>query len=1160
MRAEFSRMWFDRPDGRRKHYAAVLHQQGRVWLDADWNEEVLTRMRLAELATRDAVGPCGTPDPPGTGFQIAAGADGDLKIAAGRYYADGILAELDKDTTLTGQHDLPDVGKLFLDELKKALADGESRSGLVYLEVWRRHVTHLEDPTIREVALGGPDTTTRLKTVAQVRVVPLPNALECPAAHEYLPEDGGGTLTVAQKPTAAPPGDDCRLPDESNYTGLENRLYRVEIHDPGEVPGASALAGKVLLAGDLNFISTAIVLARALTAEEAGVVNRAGAVTLGDDDQHVVVRVGRVADDGLTIPLKSVLTGNFTVAKHAYVSAPAARFKWSRDNAGFAVRVTSMSADRKTLTLESLGRDQATVLRAGDLVEVCDDASDLGPHRGHLTILADDPNPDDLTVPLDVALPPEFELERVTDSTLTSKRHLTLRRWDGSGVVGAKYETDGTTPDLDLGDGVHVQFGGHDLRAGDYWQFAARSTDGTLEALDEAPPAGVVRARCPLAVVTWTGTDAAFKVEVNKDCRTKFAPLTELVAPSANLRYVGGDGQESEPVGTLAQKLTVAVFQGRSPLEKARVRFRITAGTKGELTPPGDAPGADVEVMTDEHGIATCSWKLATQPDGRQPRPPRVQGVEATLVDPANAEPPVRFNATLGYARLGYVGGDGQESEPDGTLAQELAVVVRNGRDPLPNVTVTFTITAGTGGTLTADGTTGPSVPAKTKADGIATCVWKLDPAFAGTPAQPRRVQSVEAKLTHPPNDEPPVRFNATLGRLQFSYVGGGGQTAGRDGAPPQPLRVAVFNGYTPVEKARVGFTILNDAEGKLSGANSEPPPAAPPTTLVIPTDKNGIAACNWTLDPPRGAQTVEARLLDGANALLQPILFHAARDAGIAVKGVRVGPLPLPHGGAARPSQLKDGVFFDLDADHPKLVGFGSDTCVVSAEFPCAQLGDVFKPVQPTFLPLVLAGEVAFKEDHVIRWMPTEATVAMLKAWEDKVVESPLRVRLTLLGNFIGTASDHGPLHLDGDTFVRPDEPPTLALPSGNGQPGGDFRTWFELARPTLQPAFPVDAGGKIDLGTATPPTGTAEKTVTFKNVGPKEVLKFTVTPVSGVPDDCFSVQPASLTLDTGEDGKVVVTFLAKAAGDFNSTLRVTGSLLNSFTVPLHGVGGAGG
>lgn len=38
---------------------------------------------------------------------------------------------------------------------------------LAYLDVWHRLITVLEDASVREVALGGPDTTTRTKTIDQ---------------------------------------------------------------------------------------------------------------------------------------------------------------------------------------------------------------------------------------------------------------------------------------------------------------------------------------------------------------------------------------------------------------------------------------------------------------------------------------------------------------------------------------------------------------------------------------------------------------------------------------------------------------------------------------------------------------------------------------------------------------------------------------------------------------------------------------------------------------------------------------------------------------------------------------------------------------------------------------------------------------------------------
>ena len=80
----------------------------------------------------------------------------DFAILEGHYYVDGLLCENDQVCTYTTQPDYPLPPSQLLDK---------AGDHLVYLDVWQRVIRYVEDPDIREVALGGPDTTVRTKLV-----------------------------------------------------------------------------------------------------------------------------------------------------------------------------------------------------------------------------------------------------------------------------------------------------------------------------------------------------------------------------------------------------------------------------------------------------------------------------------------------------------------------------------------------------------------------------------------------------------------------------------------------------------------------------------------------------------------------------------------------------------------------------------------------------------------------------------------------------------------------------------------------------------------------------------------------------------------------------------------------------------------------------------
>jgi hypothetical protein len=110
----------------------------------------------------------------------------------------------------------------------------------VYLDVWERAITYAEDDSIREVALGGPDTAARTKLVWQVKFTGA--GTDVPPCGTPPPPGSRGWLQARAKQTAVNTNP-CIINPNASYTGPENQLYRVEINRPGvagTVSGSSA--------------------------------------------------------------------------------------------------------------------------------------------------------------------------------------------------------------------------------------------------------------------------------------------------------------------------------------------------------------------------------------------------------------------------------------------------------------------------------------------------------------------------------------------------------------------------------------------------------------------------------------------------------------------------------------------------------------------------------------------------------------------------------------------------------------------------------------------------------------------------------------------------------------------------------------------------------
>ncbi len=121
---------------------------------------------------------------------------------------------------------------------------------LFYLDLFERHLSAAEDDSLREVALLGPDTASRALVVWQVRAIPaqpfldrikevdddLPPTYDVPyVALNLLLRT---CVRMRARAVISENVDACTVSPDARFRGPENRLFRVEIHDPGLDPKA----------------------------------------------------------------------------------------------------------------------------------------------------------------------------------------------------------------------------------------------------------------------------------------------------------------------------------------------------------------------------------------------------------------------------------------------------------------------------------------------------------------------------------------------------------------------------------------------------------------------------------------------------------------------------------------------------------------------------------------------------------------------------------------------------------------------------------------------------------------------------------------------------------------------------------------------------------
>ncbi len=451
-----------------KDYFGVVMQQGRVQMDSDWNEWLAELTRRLQAGTLDLIGMSGVPTNTPSAFQISVNAftsPVQITIGAGRMYVDGILVEnhapegwTQWDPTLA-EWSGPSQALDYRDQpyLHGASIPAGNGPFLVYLDVWQREVSSLQDPDLVEKAVG-VDTTGRYQIVWQVKLKDVSSFADVSCSNPAIDPvtlfpPSTGRLTTGVGGVSPATSGPCSISPAAGYTDQENQLYRVEIHQGG--------------------------------------------------------------------------------------SASSATFKWSRDNASVVTSVTAISSN--VITVQSLGKDQVLGFSPGNWIEITCDSLELQAAPGELhRIAAVDATAN--TITLDSAVvSPAIAVTGPTDPS----RHTRIVRWDQSGLV---YESNGATVCVDLNatnsdgtlagsngipissgttlileDGITVSFdlanGGGTFQTGDFWTFAARTVDASIEILNNAAPFGIHHHYCRLAIADFSATPAV------SDCRRLFPSL-----------------------------------------------------------------------------------------------------------------------------------------------------------------------------------------------------------------------------------------------------------------------------------------------------------------------------------------------------------------------------------------------------------------------------------------------------------------------------------------------------------------------------------------------------------------------------------------------------------------------------------------------------------
>jgi hypothetical protein len=513
----------------KKHYSRVIMQQGRVQVDADWNEQQAINQYRIETETRDVIGLCGAPMN-NAGFKISVQANNTLLISQGRFYVDGILCENDADVAYEKQPYLPNV---IPPDVLTLLQENKTLWAIVYLDVWQRHITALDDPHIREVALGGPDTSTRAQTVWQVNILPLPSDIL--QLQTKLAELNAELATAKQAPE----------PDVKKIVELTKEIDVIS-QEIAHFSSQVTCITKSKEWDDLTAPSTGTLNARTQPIENPDdpclIPPQAGYQLLENQLYRVEIHYGSDNPNGPT-------------------------FKWSRENGSVVTTIESFSGN--DINVHDVGPDDVLGFAPGQWVEVIDDEKDLKGLPGELLLIK---SVDSANRVITTETAPT-----VVDPSLNPK----LRRWEQMGPSATPDDVQNgvtiTNDWQDLEGGIQVLLSQGTYKTGDYWLIPARTATGDIEwppyQLPNTnpiaqPPAGIQHHYCRLGILGLNPRNQQLFVQ---DCRELFPPLTSPAIHVTDINWSNDDLFSPQQISSEGLKITLDAVPEQLSVSSASV-------------------------------------------------------------------------------------------------------------------------------------------------------------------------------------------------------------------------------------------------------------------------------------------------------------------------------------------------------------------------------------------------------------------------------------------------------------------------------------------------------------------------------------------------------------------------------------------------------------